>query len=129
MSTGSSFLTRLLSTVLVCVILAGLGVLLSPSRADAGCRLAGVQIATNQDGEWVVLSVEGTPEYQVVPLEDNSGLAIVLADCELADGFQLPSLESGSVISSIEYRLTLLAGTQSVELTVHMSEEIGRAHV
>jgi len=84
--------------------------------------LAGVQIAANQDGEWVVLSVEGTPEYQVVPLEDNSGLAIVLAGCELADGFQLPSLETGSVISSVEYRLTLLAGTQSVELTIHMRD-------
>ena len=120
-STGSSFLARLLSVGLACLILIGLGVL-APSHADAGCRLAGVEITANQNGEWVVLSVEGTPEYQVVPLEHNNGLAIVLADCELVDGFQLPSLEPGSAISRIEYRLTLLAGTQSVELTIHMEE-------
>jgi len=120
-STGSSFVARLLSVALAAalvVVFAGF----APSHADAGCKLAGVEIVSGPDGESLMLSVEGTPEYQVVPLENNSGIAIVLADCELAEGFQLPSLDPESTISRIEYRLTLLAGTQSVELTVNMND-------
>ncbi len=90
------------------------------TQADTGCHLAGVTVTSGSQGETVVLAIEGTPEYQVVPLDNESGLAIVLADCELVDGFQLPSLDQDSAISRIEYRLTLLAGTQSVELMLHI---------
>ena len=121
MSTGSSFVARLLGVASACAILLFIGVI-GPSRADAGCRLAGVEVLGEETGEAVVLSVEGTPEYQVIPLEDGSGLVVVLGGCELADGFQLPSLSPELSITQIEYRLTLLTGRQSVELTIHVRE-------
>jgi len=118
-STGRSYLAGLLSVAMAFSILLVVGVAV-PGYADAGCRLAGINIATGEAGETVILDVEGTPEYQVVPLEEEGGIAIVLADCELMDGFQLPALDPEISISRIDYRLTLMAGTQSVELTIMM---------
>ena len=110
---------RLLGLALACTILTITGVI-GPTMADNSSRLAGVSVHSGSAGEEVVLAIEGTPEYQVVPLENEGGIAIVLAGCELADGFQLPSLSPDSSISLIEYRLTLLAGNLSVELAIHM---------
>jgi hypothetical protein len=116
---GSSFAARLLALSLAFAVLLVAGVI-GPSQADASCRLAGVTVTASGQPEAVILAVEGTPEYQVVPLENGAGLAVVLSDCELADGFQLPSLVPEASISQVEYRLSLLAGTQSVELTIRM---------
>jgi len=118
-SNGSSFAARLLGLALACAVLMVVGVI-GPSQAAAGSRIAGVTVTSDGGPESVLLVVEGSPVYQVVPLDNEGGLAIVLSDCELADGFQLPSLIPESSISQIEYRLSLLEGVQSVELTVHI---------
>ncbi|MFH1676243.1 MAG: hypothetical protein ABIC40_04380, partial [bacterium] len=127
-STGNSFVARLFSVALACSLLLVLGII-GPSQANAGCRLAGISIAENESGESLILSVEGTAKFNAVALEDNSGMVIVLADCELADGFQLPVVAPESSISQIEYRLTLLSGTQSVELTIRMKPGAYKGYV
>lgn len=119
MNIGSSFAARIIAISITCAVFLVIGAI-GPIEADAGCHLSGITVTAEEGVEAVLLAIGGTPVYEVVPLEKNSGLTIVLADCELADGFQLPSLVPESSISQIEYRLSLLAGVQSVELTFHM---------
>ena len=119
MSNGSSLAARLLGISLACAVLLVVGVV-GPSQASAGCRLSGVTVTTG-GGPRSGCSSRGRDTGIPGSAAGQCGrLAIVLSNCELADGFKLPALVPESAISQIEYRLSLLAGVQSVELTIHM---------